>query len=75
MERVYNFSAGPGMLPIEVLEKAQKELLNYNNAGLSVLEMSHRSVGGMRASIYNAMQIEGVIKLVNFMKKLEKENS
>ena len=43
MERVYNFSAGPGMLPIEVLEKAQKELLNYNDAGMSVLEMSHRS--------------------------------
>ncbi|MBQ6722771.1 MAG: aminotransferase class V-fold PLP-dependent enzyme, partial [Clostridia bacterium] len=34
----------------------------------------HRSVGGMRASIYNAMPIEGVQKLVEFMKKFEKEN-
>ena len=34
----------------------------------------HRSVGGMRASIYNAMPIEGVQKLVDFMKKFEKEN-
>ena len=35
----------------------------------------HRSVGGMRASIYNAMPIEGVAKLVNFMKKFEAENA
>ena len=35
----------------------------------------HRSVGGMRASIYNAMPIEGVKKLVEFMKKFEEENS
>ena len=34
----------------------------------------HRSVGGMRASIYNAMSIEGVQALVNFMEKFEKEN-
>ncbi len=43
MDRVYNFSAGPSALPIEVLEKAQKEFLNYNNTGMSVMEMSHRS--------------------------------
>jgi phosphoserine aminotransferase len=41
--RVYNFSAGPAVLPVSVLEKAQKELLNYNGAGMSVMEMSHRS--------------------------------
>ena len=35
----------------------------------------HRSVGGMRASIYNAMPIEGVQKLVEFMDKFEKENA
>ena len=35
----------------------------------------HRSVGGMRASIYNAMPIEGVVKLVDFMKKFEEENA
>lgn len=43
MERVYNFSPGPSMLPLEVLEKAQKEMLNYNGTGQSVMEMSHRS--------------------------------
>lgn len=43
MERVYNFSAGPSMLPLEVLEKAQAELMCYGNSGMSVMEMSHRS--------------------------------
>lgn len=43
MKRVYNFSAGPSMLPLEVLEKAQKEFVNYGNVGMSVMEMSHRS--------------------------------
>ncbi|MDM5186442.1 3-phosphoserine/phosphohydroxythreonine transaminase [Bacillus sp. DX4.1] len=43
MERVYNFSAGPSILPLPVLERVQKELLNYNRAGMSVIEMSHRS--------------------------------
>lgn len=43
MDRVFNFSAGPSALPLEVLEKAQKELLNYKNTGMSVMEMSHRS--------------------------------
>ena len=43
MDRVYNFSAGPSMLPLEVLHQAQSELLNYGGTGCSVLEMSHRS--------------------------------
>ena len=41
--RVYNFSAGPSMLPLEVLEKVQHELLDYQGSGMSVMEMSHRS--------------------------------
>ena len=41
--RVYNFSAGPAVLPVEVLETARDEMLNYNNSGMSVMEMSHRS--------------------------------
>ncbi len=41
--RVYNFSAGPSMLPEEVLKKAQEEMVEYGNAGMSVMEMSHRS--------------------------------
>lgn len=43
MSRVYNFSAGPSMLPAEVLERAQKEMLDCNGSGQSVMEMSHRS--------------------------------
>lgn len=42
-ERIYNFSAGPSMLPLPVLQQAQKELLNCNGSGMSVMEMSHRS--------------------------------
>lgn len=43
MPRVYNFSAGPANLPLEVLERAQKDLVDYQGAGMSVMEMSHRS--------------------------------
>ncbi len=43
MERVFNFAAGPSMLPLEALKKAQEELVNYNGTGMSVMEMSHRS--------------------------------
>ena len=43
MNRVYNFSAGPSMLPLEVLKTAQNELLDYKGTGQSVMEMSHRS--------------------------------
>jgi len=43
MSRVYNFSAGPAVLPEEVLREAAEEMLNYNNTGMSVMEMSHRS--------------------------------
>ena len=42
-KRVYNFSAGPAVLPEEVLKTAQEEMLNYQNSGMSVMEMSHRS--------------------------------
>ena len=41
--RVYNFSAGPSVLPLEVLEEAQRDLLDYHGSGMSVMEMSHRS--------------------------------
>ncbi|AMG31470.1 3-phosphoserine/phosphohydroxythreonine transaminase [Grimontia hollisae] len=43
MEKVYNFSAGPAMLPEAVLEKVQDELTNWNGLGSSVMEISHRS--------------------------------
>ena len=43
MARVYNFSAGPTTLPVKVLERAAKELVEYGSSGQSVMEMSHRS--------------------------------
>jgi len=42
-ERVYNFSAGPAILPEEVLKSAAEEMMNYRGSGMSVMEMSHRS--------------------------------
>ena len=43
MSRVYNFSAGPAVLPLPVLEQAAREMTDYANTGMSVMEMSHRS--------------------------------
>ncbi|NOX19056.1 MAG: 3-phosphoserine/phosphohydroxythreonine transaminase [Chlorobi bacterium] len=42
-DRIYNFSAGPAVLPEEVLKEAQEDMLSYKGAGMSVMEMSHRS--------------------------------
>ena len=42
MSRAYNFSAGPAVLPLEVLQDAQKNLVDFNGCGMSVMEMSHR---------------------------------
>ncbi len=43
MKRIYNFSAGPAVLPEEVLQEAADEMLDYQGSGMSVMEMSHRS--------------------------------
>lgn len=43
MERVYNFSAGPACLPLDVLTQAQSEFISYEGTGMNVMEMSHRS--------------------------------
>ena len=60
------FVTGDGELDAKFVKEAKE-------AGLESLK-GHRSVGGMRASIYNAMPIEGVEALVAFMKKFEEEN-
>ena len=60
--RVYNFSAGPSTLPLDVLEKAQKEFLDYNNTGMSIIEMSHRSKPFMEV---NSIAQENLRKLMN----------
>jgi len=43
MDRVFNFAAGPSTMPVWALETAAREMLNWNNSGMSVMEMSHRS--------------------------------
>ena len=60
--RVYNFAAGPSTLPLDVLEKAQKEFLDYNGTGMSVIEMSHRSKPFMEI---NTKAQENLRKLMN----------
>ena len=63
MPRVYNFSAGPATLPLEVLEIAQKEIVDYKGTGMSVMEMSHRSsdylaiINGARENLKKLMAV------------------
>ena len=70
MKRVYNFSAGPSMLPLEVLEEAQKDLLDYKGCGMSVMEMSHRTpefeeiIAGAEASLRRVMNIPDNYKVL-----------
>lgn len=52
LNRVYNFSAGPSIMPRSVLERAQRELLDHHGSGISVMEMSHRS--SMFAEIFSS---------------------
>ena len=70
MERIYNFSAGPAMLPLPALKKAQEEMLNYNNSGMSVMEMSHRSkpfeeiIGAAEANLRQLLNIPSNYKVL-----------
>ncbi|MCI1955560.1 MAG: 3-phosphoserine/phosphohydroxythreonine transaminase [Oscillospiraceae bacterium] len=63
MKRVYNFSAGPSMLPEPVLRRAADEMLDYHGSGQSVMEMSHRSkifggiIGGAESLLREVMRI------------------
>jgi len=62
LKRAYNFGAGPSALPTSVLEIAQKELLNYKNSGISIMESSHR------AKLYDDVHQNAI----NLIKKLYK---
>ena len=70
MSRVYNFSAGPSMLPEEVLKKAQAEMVEYGSAGMSVMEMSHRSkdyeaiINGCEALVRELMKVPDNYKVL-----------
>jgi len=70
MSRVYNFSAGPSALPVEVLERAQKEMVEYGDSGMSVMEMSHRSkdyeaiINGCEALVRELMHVPDNYKIL-----------
>ena len=70
MSRVYNFSAGPAVLPEEVLREAAAEMLDYKGSGMSVMEMSHRSktyqaiLSEAEANLRELMQIPGNYKVL-----------
>ena len=70
MSRVYNFSAGPAVLPQEVLKEAAEEMLDYKGSGMSVMEMSHRSkvydtiIKEEEQDIRNLMQIPDNYKVL-----------
>jgi len=70
MARVYNFSAGPSMLPEAVLKRAAAEMLDYNGSGQSVMEMSHRSkvyeeiINGCEALLREVMNIPDNYKVL-----------
>ena len=70
MARVYNFSAGPAILPEEVLQEAAQEMLDYRGCGMSVMEMSHRSsifdtiIGEAEADLRELMQIPANYKVL-----------
>jgi phosphoserine aminotransferase len=62
MARSYNFSAGPSILPEEVLKEAQAELLDYKGTGMSIMEMSHRG------KEYSAVHDEAIANLKTLLK-------
>lgn len=62
MARVFNFGAGPAVLPVEVLEEAQKELLDFKGSGMSIMEHSHRG------KEYDAVHLEAVDNLRKLLK-------
>lgn len=62
MARVFNFGAGPAALPVEVLEEAQKELLDFKGSGMSIMEHSHRG------KEYDAVHVEAVENIRKLLK-------
>ncbi|WP_024348269.1 3-phosphoserine/phosphohydroxythreonine transaminase [Lacrimispora indolis] len=70
MSRVYNFSAGPAMLPEDVLREAAEEMLDYRGCGMSVMEMSHRSkmfetiIGDAEADLRDLLKIPDNYKVL-----------
>lgn len=60
-KRAYNFNAGPAALPLEVLERAQAEFVDFHNTGMSIMEMSHRG------KVYEEVHNEAVTRLLSLL--------
>jgi len=67
MNRIYNFSAGPGILPVSVLEDAARGLMEINNSGMSILEVSHRGKD------YEEIHNDAMIRLLRVLELSEDE--
>src|SRR3989304_7045764 len=61
--RVYNFGAGPAMLPLEVLQQAQAEFLNWQGTGMSVMEVSHRSEKYMAMAVQTEADLRELLAI------------
>src|SRR5690606_12333673 len=60
-KRAYNFNAGPAALPLEVLERAQAEFVDYRGTGMSIMEMSHRG------AVYEETHNEAASRLLKLL--------
>ncbi|PVF11517.1 phosphoserine transaminase, partial [Yersinia pestis] len=63
MTQVYNFSAGPAMLPVEVLRRAEQELRNWHGLGTSVMEISHRSKEFMQVAEESEKDLRDLLQI------------
>ncbi|MUL09972.1 3-phosphoserine/phosphohydroxythreonine transaminase [Aliivibrio fischeri] len=70
MEKVFNFCAGPAMLPVDVLAQAQKELVNWNGLGTSVMEISHRSKEFIKVAEESEQDLRDLLAIPNNYKVL-----
>lgn len=69
-KRIINFSAGPSTLPVEVLEKAKAQMLNYEGSGMSVMEMSHRSAAFEQIMANTQAKLRSLMNIPNNYKIL-----
>ncbi|MEF9677591.1 3-phosphoserine/phosphohydroxythreonine transaminase [Pectobacterium aroidearum] len=70
MTQIFNFSAGPAMLPVEVLRRAEQELCNWNGLGTSVMEISHRSKEFMQVAAESEQNLRDLLKIPSNYKVL-----
>jgi len=63
MSEIYNFSAGPAMLPVPVMEQAREELLDWHSTGMSVMEMSHRSKEYLSVATQAEADLRGLLEI------------